>query len=510
MHCLFDGNVPEKEIELDRGARVSLSEQFQFCYTARARRTKMENRSMFHMMRYLAYWNWSFLVSSPSVRRPVGRLGTVLQLLLVSGVLAQAQTNTGNIRGYVYDETRAVVPGTTVTAVDQSRGVRRQTSTSVVGEYFFSHLDPGLYTLRFEADNFAPYVIENFEARTGETELFSPQLALATVEETIVISTESAQPALAPDRTQQSDHIDFVSIQNLPINRRDYLDLALLTPGVVDTNYVADDRDFRIAPTPQSGLGIGGTGGRGNTFMLDGVTNVYGSGSVRSSIAQEAVREFQINRSSFSSELGGAPGGAVNIVTKGGTNELHGSFLGCSATAASRPATSSTPASRPIRGRRAERPSAVPSHRDRTFFYSAYERLDRHESAFVPLLQDQFIFVPVDAFAASLGQCARLRGGSAPACSVGQTAFGGNWFRAITPTWSRCLRTTAGCFRSRNNASNFWRASTTRWEMGTTCSCGETGRERITRIHPSVRWWAIAAGGLAKSTISRLHWATLC
>ena len=379
---------------------------------------------MFHMIRFLAFWNWSFLVSCPSVRRPVGRLGTVLQLLLVSGVLAQAQTNTGNIRGYVYDETRAVVPGTTVTAVDQSRGVRRQTSTSVVGEYFFSHLDPGLYTLRFEADNFAPYVIENFEARTGETESFSPQLALATVEETIVISTESAQPALAPDRTQQSDHIDFVSIQNLPINRRDYLDLALLTPGVVDTNYVADDRDFRIAPTPQSGLGIGGTGGRGNTFMLDGVTNVYGSGSVRSSIAQEAVREFQINRSSFSSELGGAPGGAVNIVTKGGTNELHGSLFGVLRNRRFQARNFFDPGKSAYTRTQSGASIGGPISPDRTFFYSAYERLDRHESAFVPLLRDQFIFVPVDAFAASLGQCARLRGGSAPACSVGQTTCG--------------------------------------------------------------------------------------
>ena len=389
MHCLFDGNVPEKEIERDRGARVSLSEQFQFWYTARARRTKMENRSMFHMIRFLAFWNWSFLVSCPSVRRPVGRLGTVLQLLLVSGVLAQAQTNTGNIRGYVYDETRAVVPGTTVTAVDQSRGVRRQTSTSVVGEYFFSHLDPGLYTLRFEADNFAPYVIENFEARTGETELFSPQLAVATVEETIVISTESDHPPLAPDRTQQSDHIDFVSIQNLPINRRDYLDLALLTPGVVDTNYVADDRDFRIAPTPQSGLGIGGTGGRGNTFMLDGVTNVYGSGSVRSSIAQEAVREFQINRSSFSSELGGAPGGAINIVTKGGTNELHGSLFGVLRNRRFQARNFFDPGKSAYTRTQSGASIGGPISRDRTFFYSAYERLDRHESAFVPLLQDQ-------------------------------------------------------------------------------------------------------------------------
>ena len=210
---------------------------------------------MFHIIRFLAFGKWRFLIPFSYVRCPVRQLETVLGLLLASGALVQAQTNTGNIRGYVYDETRAVVPGTTVTVVDQSRGVRRQTRTSALGEYFFSHLDPGLYTLRFEVENFAPYLLEDFEVRIGETESFSPQLALAAAEEHIVISAESSQPALEPDRTQQSDRIDFVSIQNLPINRRDYLDLALLTPGVVDTNYIADDRDFRIALTPQSGTG---------------------------------------------------------------------------------------------------------------------------------------------------------------------------------------------------------------------------------------------------------------
>ena len=244
----------------------------------------------------LTFWNWRFLIPFPYVRSPRRPLGAVLGLLLASGVLVQAQTNTGNLRGYVYDETRAVVPDATVTVLDQSRGGKRQTRTSALGEYFFSHLAPGLYTLRFKVENFAPYLLEEFEVRIGETESFSPQLELATAEEYIVISAESSQSSLEPDRTQQSDRIDSVSIQNLPINRRDYLDLALLTPGVVDTNYIADDRDFRIAPTPQSGLGIGGTNGRGNTFMLDGVSNVYSSGSVRSSISQEAVREFQINR----------------------------------------------------------------------------------------------------------------------------------------------------------------------------------------------------------------------
>ena len=144
----------------------------------------------------------------------------------------------------------------------------------------------------------------------------------------VVVSADAARSAIEPERVQQSDHIDSVRIENLPINRRDYLDLALLTPGVVDTNYIANSQDRRIIPTPTSGLGIGGTNGRGNTFMIDGLDNLYNSGAIRSSISQEAVHEFQVNRNSFSTEQGSAPGGAVNVVTKSGTNEVHGTAFG--------------------------------------------------------------------------------------------------------------------------------------------------------------------------------------
>ena len=341
------------------------------------------------MIRFLAFWNRRFLVPFPSIRRPMLQLGTVLSLLLAAGVLVEAQTNTGNVRGYVYDETRAVIPNVTVTAVHQGRGARRQTSTSAIGEYFFSHLDPGLYTLLFEVVDFAPYLVEDFEVRTGETESFSPQLSLAVADEKIVISAEAAQATLEPDRTQQSDRIGSVSIEKLPINRRDYLDLALLTPGVVDTNYIADDRDLRITPTPQSGLGIGGTNGRGNTFMLDGVANSYNSGGVRSSISQEAVQEFQINRNSFSTELGGAPGGAINIVTKSGTDELHGSIFGVLRNRHFQARNFFDPKKSAYTRAQSGLSIGGPILSNRTFFYGAYERLDRHESAFVPLLRDR-------------------------------------------------------------------------------------------------------------------------
>ncbi len=327
------------------------------------------------------------LFSFPRLCRSLHRPGIAAAVLLAGAVLLPAQTDTGTIRGYVYDVTRAVLPGVTVTATYQGRGVAREAITSDLGEYVLSRVDPGLYTIRFELPGFAPYVVQDLQVMVGETQTFSPEIVVAA--EAIVITAEATAAVIAHDKTQQSNHIDSTSIEDLPINRRDYLDLALLTPGVVDSNYVADDRDFRIAPTPASGLGIGGGGGRGNTFTIDGLNNNYGTGAVRSSITQEAVQEFQINRNSFSAELGGAPGGAINIVTKGGTNEFRGSIFGVLRNRHFQARNYFDPSESAYTRAQSGGSFGGPILRDRTFFFTAYERLDRHESSFVPLLRDR-------------------------------------------------------------------------------------------------------------------------
>ena len=340
--------------------------------------------------------------------------GSVVALLalLFGGLALDAQTNTGNFRGSVYDETMAVIPAVTVIALDQSRGVERETTTSDTGEFVFSHLEPGVYSLNFKVANFAPLSIEGLDLRVGETATISPQLALAASEDIVVVSAESARSAIEPQRVQQSDHIDSVRIENLPINRRDYLDLALLTPGVVDTNYIANANDRRIAPTPASGLGIGGTNGRGNTFMVDGLDNVYNAGSVRSSISQEAVHEFQVNRNSFSTEQGGASGGTVNIVTKGGTNELHGSLFGVVRNRSFQARNYFDPGKSAYTRAQSGASFGGPIERNKTFLYGAYERLDRHESKIVPLLADRSFLTSLTDSQQAL---ARVLGAAAPA-----------------------------------------------------------------------------------------------
>ncbi|MCY4594708.1 MAG: carboxypeptidase regulatory-like domain-containing protein [Bryobacterales bacterium] len=327
--------------------------------------------------------------SLDSERSALSGVALGLAVLLACGTTLQAQTNSGSIRGFVYDETMAIIPGVSITAVDENRGVKRNSSASELGEFVFTLVDPGIYSLRFEVENFTPLTVEGLEVRVGETASISAQLAVAVAEDQVVVSAETARSTIEPQRVHQADHIDSVRIQNLPINRRDYLDLALLTPGVVDTNYVANATDRRIVPTPTSGLGIGGTNGRGNTFMIDGLDNVLNTGSVRASISQEAVHEFQVNRNSFSTEQGGAPGGAINIVTKGGTNELHGSLFGVVRNRRFQARNYFDPGKGAYTRAQSGASAGGPIERNKTFLYSAYERLDRHESIIVPLLSDR-------------------------------------------------------------------------------------------------------------------------
>ena len=106
------------------------------------------------------------------------------------------------------------------------------------------------------------------------------------------------------------------------------MNFTLLLPGVSDSTRIADDQDFRVKQTPQSGLSFYGSNGRGNNVTVDGGETGSDSGGVRLTVSQDAVQEFQVNRSNYPADLGGASGAAINIVTKSGTNDLHGSVYG--------------------------------------------------------------------------------------------------------------------------------------------------------------------------------------
>ncbi len=315
-------------------------------------------------------------------------------LLLAAALccFGQAQTSSGDLSGTVTDASGARIARAAVTATNPDVGFSRSTQTDEDGNYRLPLLPPAVYRLRVEAPGFATAVVERVPVRVGDTVVLPVQLAVGAVSTEVNVQAEP--PVVDVQRTQQANTIQSAEIRNLPINRRSYLDFALLTPGVVETTSMVDGSDYRVLQAPQSGLSFGGSNGRGNAFSIDGLENYINSGGVRPSVSQEAVAEFQVNRNSFSAESGNAFGGAVNIITRWGTNVLHGNVFGFLRNRAIQARNYFDPARDGSAYTRSQAGATIggPIRKNRTFLFSAFERLDRHETTFIPILDDRGAF----------------------------------------------------------------------------------------------------------------------
>lgn len=247
-------------------------------------------------------------------------------LINVNSVSAQA-TATAELRGRVLDANGAGIPGATITATNDARGTTRSVTADDSGSFVVLALLPSTYTVKVEASGFASKTINNVLLEVGQQAALDVRLDVGEVG-AIVDVLAGEQQLVDTERTQQSTVISAKQLENLPINRRNFLDFALLTPGVSDADNVNDSTDFRVAQTPQSGLSFGGNNGRGNSINVDGSTADTAAGGARSVVSQEAVQEFQVDRNSYNAEFGGASGGVVNIVSKTGGNDFHGSAFG--------------------------------------------------------------------------------------------------------------------------------------------------------------------------------------
>lgn len=124
----------------------------------------------------------------------------LIALMLILLASAGGQTNTGTIRGTVFDTTEAVIPGAAVTAVEETRGVERQASTSATGDFVFTFVDPGTYTVTFKAENFAPFSVEGMVVRVGETASLSPRLELGATVSEVVVAAEAVRSVIDPQQ----------------------------------------------------------------------------------------------------------------------------------------------------------------------------------------------------------------------------------------------------------------------------------------------------------------------
>lgn len=246
--------------------------------------------------------------------------------LITPAAFAQSQATTGNIEGRVLDPQGAVVPNAGVTAVNQATGLERTVKTDLEGGYRVVLLPPGTYTVKISGvSGFEAREIKNVGVTVGGRTPLDITLSVGggVKEEVIVLDGEGSEPLVETGRTSVATTVNERSIQNLPINGRNFQDFSTLSPGVI--------RD------PRGGdLSVGGQRGTLNSLNVDGVDNnntffgqALGRGGVRPpyQFSEESVQEFQVNQNGFSAEFGRAGGAVINVVTKSGTNAFHGGLF---------------------------------------------------------------------------------------------------------------------------------------------------------------------------------------
>src|SRR5215831_13286017 len=207
-------------------------------------------------------------------------------LLTSSTVHAQGVGASGGITGTVTDPSGAVITNAAVTATDAEKGIRRATNSDSNGRYEISGLPPATYEVGVTHAGFKTLLHKGVALTVGQILALDFHMTVSAAAESIEVTT--APPVVETEKTHQADTIDQQVIANLPINRRDYLTFTLLTPGVSDSTRMADNTDFRVKQTPQSGLALYGSNGRGNSVTVDGGEYNDDAGGVRFTLSQDA------------------------------------------------------------------------------------------------------------------------------------------------------------------------------------------------------------------------------
>ncbi|HEX7958371.1 MAG TPA: carboxypeptidase regulatory-like domain-containing protein, partial [Terriglobales bacterium] len=247
-------------------------------------------------------------------------------LTLVFVNLTLAQSNTGGIRGTVFDPNGAVVSGATVVVTNVGTGRSVRVTTSPTGAFGVSNLDPVVYRVEVENSGFKKMVVETVKVDTASVATVNVTLEPGTVATEIQVTAQS--PILNTESGTTGQTITERQMQDLPLVNRSVLDLALTAPNVTGVAGSEDPGVTSGFPVPGFNLSLNG-GRPGSTIMLaDGVNNT-GVGVAREvvSFTPETVQEFTVQTSAYSAEFGSTGGGVINVTTKSGTNSLNGTLL---------------------------------------------------------------------------------------------------------------------------------------------------------------------------------------
>src|SRR5271166_2181988 len=248
-------------------------------------------------------------------------LSLVLSLCLICSTLLSAQSTGGRILGRVADSSGAVLAGVKVTATNEATGVSRETQTNDSGEYGFPQVPVGTYTLTFDLTGFKTNERKGVLVDLNQVITLNSVLQIGQTKETVEVTSEA--PLVDTTSTQLGSVMDSQQVSNLPLNSRDTYQLLQLQPGVQGVG----GSDLFYGSNTAGAVSVNGGRGRSNNFSVNG-----GDGNdlfVNSPAIQpspDSISEFRVLSNTFDAEYGRNSGAVINVVTKSGTNQLHGSF----------------------------------------------------------------------------------------------------------------------------------------------------------------------------------------
>ena len=325
---------------------------------------------------------------------PLSRIARYLVLILLCvapAATALAQNiATAELSGTVHDPQGAAVPSATITVTEASKGITRTVNSDAQGNYQVLQLPPGNYSVTAIASGFGKLIDNNVILNVGQQADLPLSLAIATAMQQVTVNANA--DVIETERSSSGTTVDQLRIDNLPINGRNYINFTLTN------SQIARDAAPAVGAIPTSGLNFGGVRARSNAINVDGAdAGDYVSGGVRATVSQDDVQEFQILTNGFAAEYGRAAGGVVNIVTRSGSNQTHGTgygfFRNRNFQAVNPFSTVPNPAYTRVQ---AGFTVGGPIIKDRTFYFFSTEITRRQETGFSNIGANNFSLASID------------------------------------------------------------------------------------------------------------------
>lgn len=307
-----------------------------------------------------------------------GALLMAAACVLTANVLAQQTINSATLSGRVVDQNGAVIQDAQVTTVQLETNALSHTKTDLEGRFRFANLRLGKYEITVSQAGFADSKA-TLTLTVGSAFDVLVSMDVAKTSSTIEVSGEAG--LLETARTQIAGTVQRTEVENLPLNGRNFLDLALVVPGVSPTNTASTQLFAETSAVPGQGISIGSQRNFSNSFIVDGLSNNDdAAGLTAAAFGIDVVNEFQVVTSGGQAEFGRALGGYVNVATKSGTNLLHGNLFGYLKNKNLNAANPILHDTLPMTQAQYGASLGGPLKKDRTFYFANFERRELNQS----------------------------------------------------------------------------------------------------------------------------------